>query len=883
MIAFGRFRLFPRRQMLFAGEERVPMGGTMFELLLVLTERPGELIGQHELMKRVWPGRIIDPCNVRSQVAALRRALGCSKGAERFIVTSSGRGYRFVAPVRVGEDAHRPSAAAPERPAVAQPWRAKTLIGREAQIAAAAERLLERRQLTILGQPGGGKSALAHAVASHVAGDFADGVHLVSPDADLPGRGLASSDREMLIVVDAAERNLDAVAALADTMLAELPRCALLVTSREALGSESETVLRVAALPVPAEDEADADAILDCAAVKLLRERMAHVRGDAAATSPAQLASLARRTGGNPLAIELVAAEAALIGAGTLLHALDDSLLLSLHRRAGSLRTTIESACAGLCEDTVTLLDRLGAVTGSFTLEIAARSAALEPGRVATLLRALAARSLVEIREAGDGIRYRLPEPVRAFAAERLRETGEHRGSIARLRRWLIECPDRIAREPVLHRALLAAGTEGEDFGALVLASVPAWRMGNRHAEADHWLDRSLAAANPVLRFSLLEACASFQAAGSGSAANLRRTGEAMLEAAQDGASRLAALRAVWVAQVATGGIDAARVTAAAARVEAARLGEPDRALADLMTSTVLHLEGRPREALDLVDRVIRLVPAGLADFAWPPLRTEALALRARLLLLLGRTDEASGAAAQAVEEARETGDPHALARVIALAALPVAISLARHPLAASLCERLTALSSDLALPRWRAVAELFQHWVSMAVEPSASAEAMEPSLRALAGSPIGMIRAWASTARAEAMVSGQTLFAAFDTVEAGLARASEGERWLRPEWMRIQALALARMGAHEGALALVELGRAEASTQGPWWLSRIDAAKAMLLAGRGGANDPGGSVVRLPRTTTANGRLSRPIAVRGAAPHRTPSTPAVLIQLAEG
>ncbi|RXZ30266.1 winged helix-turn-helix domain-containing protein [Sphingomonas desiccabilis] len=422
------------------------MSGTMFELLMVLLKRPGELLSQQELMRHVWPGRTIDSSNVRSQVAVLRRTLGCSKRGEQYIATSSGRGYRFAAPVQFGTTEATASAErSPEAPPgtnqlrLAAPWCATAVIGRDAEIAEVVERIGEHRQVTIVGQAGGGKTAVALAAAS--AAHRFDAAHWFAPDEDCPATRFEEAlvtaidpnlcaanarealvalagERALLLVIDGADRHLDAAAAFAEWLLTALPRCALLMTSCEAMGGAFEDVLRLPPLALPNEAGGD-DAVLGSPAVALLRARLGRIPCEA---TPPELADLAHRTGGNPLAIELVAAEARTIGVGALLDILDDALLLSLQRRSGPLRqrslgVLMEAAFAGLEQAERQLLARLSTLPDTFALEPAAEAALCSPRAVATQFRLLVGRSLVEICPADNGMRYRLPAPVRAYAA----------------------------------------------------------------------------------------------------------------------------------------------------------------------------------------------------------------------------------------------------------------------------------------------------------------------------------------------------------------------------------------------------------------------------------------------------------------------------------
>jgi DNA-binding response OmpR family regulator len=54
-IAFGSFRLIPTQFLLLEGDKPVRLGSRALEILIVLLERPGELVSKQELMAHVWP------------------------------------------------------------------------------------------------------------------------------------------------------------------------------------------------------------------------------------------------------------------------------------------------------------------------------------------------------------------------------------------------------------------------------------------------------------------------------------------------------------------------------------------------------------------------------------------------------------------------------------------------------------------------------------------------------------------------------------------------------------------------------------------------------------------------------------------------------------
>ena len=99
-ISFGPFRLLPAQFLLLEGDKPVPLGSRAMRILIVLLERPGELVTKQELMARVWPNLFVEPANLSVHVSALRRALRDGRDGSRFIINIPGRGYCFVAPIR---------------------------------------------------------------------------------------------------------------------------------------------------------------------------------------------------------------------------------------------------------------------------------------------------------------------------------------------------------------------------------------------------------------------------------------------------------------------------------------------------------------------------------------------------------------------------------------------------------------------------------------------------------------------------------------------------------------------------------------------------------------------------------------------------------------
>ena len=108
--SFGRFRLLPAARILLRDEVVVPLGSRAFDLLHALLLSRGAVVSTPEIVRRVWPSTTVDDCNVRFQVASLRKALGEDRD---LIKTVAGRGYILAEETR--------AAAPPEPPAAPEP------------------------------------------------------------------------------------------------------------------------------------------------------------------------------------------------------------------------------------------------------------------------------------------------------------------------------------------------------------------------------------------------------------------------------------------------------------------------------------------------------------------------------------------------------------------------------------------------------------------------------------------------------------------------------------------------------------------------------------------------------------------------------------------
>ena len=339
-LRFGRFELQPDQHRLLVDGEPAALGGRALDLLSVLAERPGQLVGKHALMDLVWPGLVVQENNLAAQISALRKVLGGD-----VIATIPGRGYRFVAPLestapRPGTRSGGAPAATNDGPAPVAALRTNlpaelpALLGRADELDALAALVDRHRLVSIVGPGGIGKSLLAQHLLDARRGTYPQGVCWVEltqvADASRVARGdrgrarrrrrtrraLACADRRRGAADDAAragQRGAPArrrCAALQGAARSGA-RPALLITSQAPLKLAAERVFRIAPLAVPASAR-------PCAAGVAVRRRGV-VRRTRASGRPAIRLDRCHRAGGDrglSRARRLAAGDRARCGAG---------------------------------------------------------------------------------------------------------------------------------------------------------------------------------------------------------------------------------------------------------------------------------------------------------------------------------------------------------------------------------------------------------------------------------------------------------------------------------------------------------------------------------------------------------------------------------------
>src|SRR6201984_1015647 len=117
-IRFGIFELDLRAGELRKNGLRVRLQEQPFQVLAMLVERPGEVVGREELQKKLWPAdTFVDfDHGLNKVINKIREALSDSAESPRFVETVARRGSRFLAEVRAVALAPASSPGVPPQP-----------------------------------------------------------------------------------------------------------------------------------------------------------------------------------------------------------------------------------------------------------------------------------------------------------------------------------------------------------------------------------------------------------------------------------------------------------------------------------------------------------------------------------------------------------------------------------------------------------------------------------------------------------------------------------------------------------------------------------------------------------------------------------------------
>lgn len=130
-IRFGPFQVDQHRQEVSKNGVRLKLQGKVYQVLVALIEKQGEVVTREELRMRLWPAdtHVNYDANVNTTVNKLRQALGDSSEKPLYIETIPRKGYGLMVP---SEFADAPMAVAPvaetngDQPHVESPAPART-------------------------------------------------------------------------------------------------------------------------------------------------------------------------------------------------------------------------------------------------------------------------------------------------------------------------------------------------------------------------------------------------------------------------------------------------------------------------------------------------------------------------------------------------------------------------------------------------------------------------------------------------------------------------------------------------------------------------------------------------------------------------------------
>jgi non-specific serine/threonine protein kinase len=429
-------------------------------------------------------------------VALLARALGLG-GSSRKELESSVQVRRKA--VQLERRGHGPAPAEHARTKHNLPRALTSFVGREPELDRLADVLATTPLLTLVGAGGIGKTRLAQELAQGHQARFPDGCWMVElaaledpvlvPSAIVAAIGLCDHGtqdltsmlteyvgrKQMLLILDNCEHLVQACAQLAAHLLSTCPGLHILATSREPLLIPGETTWQVSPLTAPAlVHQGSLEHLGANPAVKLFVDRArAAAEVDFTPENAASIARICNTVDGIPLAIELAAAWTRTLSLQQLADKLDaDASLLRVPNRMGpprhrALHATIDWSYALLNTQERTLLSRLSVFAGGWTLQTAedvCSGGGIAGAEVLDLLGRLVEKSMVLVDTRRSEARYRLLEPIRQYACDRLEaldEAAEYR------------------QRHAAHFLVLAGGGPENPVGAEEVASL------DRH-EAEH-------------------------------------------------------------------------------------------------------------------------------------------------------------------------------------------------------------------------------------------------------------------------------------------------------------------------------------------------------------------------------------------------------------
>jgi predicted ATPase/DNA-binding winged helix-turn-helix (wHTH) protein len=854
----------------------VPISGRAFDIMEVLVQSGGELVTKDDLVARVWPGVIVEENTLQVQISTIRKALGPDR---ELLKTASGRGYRLLGAWTSRQECTssvdsidlEPIRSPAEAFQTNLPAAASELVGRAGAVQHLRGLLSAYRVVTLTGPGGIGKTKLALEVARSLFPAFhgdrwlVDLVSLSDPGlvpsavAGVLGLKLAGDQisaesvaralgaRRLLLVLDNCEHLIDAAARLAETVVLRCPRTAILATSREILKIEGEYVYRVPPLDVPSQDEEPGN-IPGHSAVQLFiaTARALHSDFSPDGENLATIAAICRRLDGIPLAIDLAATRVATLGLQQVAAGLDDRLeLLTGGRRTAlprhqTMRATLDWSHELLPEPERVVMRRLAVFVGDFTAEAASLVVAggeVAASEVLSSLANLVTKSLV-ILDAGRAIaHHRLHETTRAYAIEKLAESGEF-DQVARRHAnyyrelfdgaeieldtlptsmWLVHYGSQIGQvRAALDWAFSPTG-DAEVGVALTVAAVPLWVHLSLMEEFRRRVERALSgpaeSRDARRNMQLHAALGTVLFLTKGSCPETLAAWTSVFEIAEslDNADyRLRALYGFYLDCITSDRYRAALPVAERFCTCAAKSTDPaDGLIGDRLVGVVLLALGN----LECAQRHIERMLSGyvtrrshICRFHYDQ-RMVAHSHYSRVLWLRGFADQAMRSVECAVVEARASEHPASLAHALLLSACPVALFVGDLTLAERYIKAFMDLSVRHGVELWTLAGRCFGG--VLLVKRGSIGAGLELLRSAFARVPQGGFTVFSTPVLAEiADALGRDGKAAegLSIIDEALARSdSNEERWYVAELLRVKGELILREGTPQAATAAEE------------------------------------------------------------------------------
>jgi predicted ATPase len=856
--AFGRYRLYPKRRLLFAGERPVELKPRAFEAALVLVEACGALVTKEQLRERLWPKTRVDPHNLDQQISTLRKALGEDR---HLIRTETGRGWRLAAPVNV-------IPASPENePATNLPSVVTPLVGRENELSKLPELIARHRLVTLTGPGGIGKTQLGLEAGRRVLRCFPDGVWIgeLAPVLDpglvpaaiartlaiAPGPGRSLIDqivavlhrRHLLLLIDNCEHLIKVATQVTETLLRGAPRLHILATSREPLDVDGEHIFRVDPLTVPPTDNGDVDDALNHSAVQLFVERAEAADHSFVlnAGTVSDVSKICRHLDGIPLALELAAGCIASIGVNTLANRLHDRFrLLTGGRRCAlprhqTLAATLEWSYGLLTQPEQAVLRRIAIFAGSFTLDGASAVAAsgdMDGSEAADHVFRLVRKSLVALDVRCSFTRYRLLDTTRAYARHKLAESGEYEFVARRhadqcrlvldqartswqttpasefVAKYAMEIDDIDA---AIHWSL-DAGSDAVLGVALTAAAVPLWTFFSILGECRDLIDRALSSLKtlpdrqPRDEMVLYAALgrASMWAKGPGVEAHSAATrAHDLAEHIGDKEYRLDALYALWIIQLRLGEYRSSHMIARRFRAVADEADDlPAVLTGGRIEGVSLSYLGNYPEALRVFRHVLdSMYPDAHRSFMVRFGFDQCVGVRAataRILWLQGFPDQARLVAEEAVDQARSLNHGNSLCFALSFGACSVAALSTDVATVERFSPILFEVSQQHGLGMWMGDCRAFEGWIAVRRGDTKNGlRLLSAALGNMRQPRVELHQTVFAGALAEALADAGRLDDALVAIDRALTDSIRHEGyWCVPELLRLRAELTLRRGS---------------------------------------------------------------------------------------